>query len=362
MNRLRIGFVHQIFRLMARGGISRNFADLIAGLPRWGDPMETTLAAVLPFRLHGNAHLRSPDLVRLPFPLFPLLGRLGLDAASLPTDTRGLDLLHATYYLGLPPAALPCPLISTLHDMTPEKLPELAPLGRGAHRVHKRAWLEASTAIVCVSASSAADLIERIPTLGERVRVIHLGSPFFHLTPQPCAGVPRRPFHLHVGRRGGYKNTEMLYGVHAGLPHDLVLAGGGPLDRRERQQLRQLGLENRVHALNPNDAQLAWLYRHCRALLVPSLAEGFSLPLIEALACDAPVLASHLPVHREIGHGYVQFLDPLDPASWRAALAGMAPPPRPSQQLSARARSERSRYFCVERMVTEHRGLYRELL
>lgn len=359
---MRIGFDHQIFRLLPRGGISRGFADLIAGLPAATEGVGEELTVELPFRLHGNAHLRGPGLVRLPFPLFALLRRLGFDAAALPGSGAGLDLLHATYYLGAPPTGLPCPLVSTLHDMTPEKFPELAPLGRGGHRVRKRAWLEASAAVVCVSASSAADLIERVPALAGRIRVIHHGTPFQRLPPRPCPGTPQRPFLLHVGRRGGYKNTDLLAQVLAAQPQDLVLAGGGPLDRREKRQLRQLGLEGRVHALSPDDAQLSWLYRHCRALLVPSLSEGFSLPLIEALACDAPVLASDLPVHREIGDGFVELLDPHDPQAWWETLAGPEPPPRPSQLLPPRAREERVRHFSVERMVADHRSLYRSLL
>jgi glycosyltransferase involved in cell wall biosynthesis len=359
---MRIGFDQQIFRLLRQGGISRCFADLITGLP------SAELDVLLTFRLHGNQHVRAPGVVRLPIQVFQLLRRLRLDRAAseawASTEVLdGLDLLHATYYLGTPPpGGLHCPLVSTLHDMTPERLPQLAPLGRGGHRVQKRAWLEASDAIVAVSASSAADLATLAPDLAGRTRVIHHGTRFFDLTPRPCPGVPAQPFHLFVGRRGGFKNTTALFEVLAARPQHLVLVGGGPLSRLERHQMRQWGLQGRVHTLNPDDAQLAWLYRHCRAVLVPSLAEGFSLPLIEALACDAPVLASDLAVHREIGGSFVRLLDPKEPAQWRSALSSAAPLPRPSERLSCTQAAELRHHFSLERMVADYRSFYHSLM
>ncbi len=348
---------------MGRGGISRCFADLIEGLPQSG------LDVRLLFRLHGNAHLRAPGLIRLPIQLFQLAARLGLEPPRrLPPLRSGgagahaCGVFHATYYLGEPPRGLPGPLVSTLHDMTPELHPQLSPLGRGGDRVHKRRWFEASDAIVSVSASSASDLTGLAPHLAARVRVIHHGTRFQSLSPRPCRLSMRRPFHLIVGRRGGYKNIAPLFEPLGTLREHLVLAGGGPLRREERQRLRHSGLRGRLHVLNPDDAQLAWLYRHCRAVLVPSLAEGFSLPLIEALACDAPVLASDLAVHREIGAGYVERLDPNDPAAWRQALAGARPLPRPSQRLSPARLADLRRHFSHARMLEDYRRFYRSLL
>lgn len=344
---------------MARGGISRSFADLIEALPQPGIDVR------LLFHLHGNAHLHAPGLIRLPIQLFQLAARLGLEHPrrfAAAADPGGGSLLHATYYLGEPPRGLPVPLVSTLHDMTPELLPQLSPLGQGRDRVRKQRWFEASQAIVSVSDSSASDLTGLAPHLAGRLRVIHHGTRFQGLTPRPCRLSLRRPFHLIVGRRGGYKNTSPLFEPLGTLSEHLVLAGGGPLRQHERHLLSHSGLRGRVHVVHPDDAQLAWLYRHCRAVLVPSLAEGFSLPLIEALACDAPVLASDLPVHREIGAGYVELLDPNDPAAWRQALAGGGPLPRPSQRLSAPRLAALQRHFSLARMLDDYRRFYRSLV
>lgn len=357
----QVWFDQQIFRLLARGGISRCFADLIDGLPATG------LNIGLTFRFHGNAHLRRRDLVRVPIQFFQLQRRLGMAAgaagiSSAIAHQSSPRLVHATYYLGLPPPDLPCPLVSTLHDMTPELLPYLAPLGRGGHRLRKLPWLDASDAIVSVSHSSAADLTSIAPHLADRVQVIHHGTSLLNLRPRPCRAIPQQDFHLFIGRRGGYKNTAALFEQLGRLPQHLVLAGGGPLSREEWRQLRRWGLAGRVHALAPDDAQLAWLYRRCRAVLIPSLSEGFSLPLIEALACDAPVLASDLPVHREVGGSFATLLDPQDPAAWLEELGGGKAPMRPSQWMTGAEMKKLQEYFSLDRMIADYSRFYRKLL
>jgi glycosyltransferase involved in cell wall biosynthesis len=72
------------------------------------------------------------------------------------------------------------------------------------------------------------------------------------------------------------------------------------------------------------DAALARLLRGARAVLLPSFAEGFGLPVIEALACGVPVLCSDLPALRESGGGVPDYLDPTDAEGWRAAILDYA--------------------------------------
>jgi glycosyltransferase involved in cell wall biosynthesis len=65
-----------------------------------------------------------------------------------------------------------------------------------------------------------------------------------------------------------------------------------------------------------SDEELATYLHHAQALLMPSFAEGFGLPLIEALSANVPVLASDLPVFREIAGSTPEYLDPLNAAEW----------------------------------------------
>ena len=74
------------------------------------------------------------------------------------------------------------------------------------------------------------------------------------------------------------------------------------------------------------DAAVAGILKGARALLLPSLAEGYGLPLAEALACGTPVLCSDIPVFREIGGAVPDFLDPADGPVWRDAVLDYAQP------------------------------------
>jgi hypothetical protein len=102
--------------------------------------------------------------------------------------------------------------------------------------------------------------------------------------------------------------------------------GGGPiLDAVERDPV----LSQHVTILNDlSDAELRYAFRHARALVYPSLAEGFGLPLVEALSLGLPSFASDLPVFRETSEGYAVFFDPLDPHMLASQLIEF-PPRRP---------------------------------
>jgi hypothetical protein len=78
----------------------------------------------------------------------------------------------------------------------------------------------------------------------------------------------------------------------------------------------------------------AWLH-HARALLFPSFAEGFGMPIVEALAAGLPVIASDLPVLRQVAGAVPEFLDPIDALGWIRMIEDYAEPdsPRRARQL-----------------------------
>jgi glycosyltransferase involved in cell wall biosynthesis len=157
-----------------------------------------------------------------------------------------------------------------------------------------------------------------------------------------------RPYLLHVGSSIPRKRLEVLFEVFAALrarhPELRLVQQGGALTPAQREQVTRLELGDAL--LQPpklDRATLAGLYRGARAVLVPSEAEGFGLPVIEALACGAPVVASDLPVLREVGDTACLYCPVGDVAAWvdmlDALLSGRQPPP------AREARLERARRF-----------------
>lgn len=157
-----------------------------------------------------------------------------------------------------------------------------------------------------------------------------------------------RPYLLHVGSAIPRKRLDVLFEVFAALrtrhPELRLVQQGGALTPAQREQAARLGIGDAL--LQPpklDRATLAGLYRRAQAVLVPSEAEGFGLPVIEALACGAPVVASELPVLREVGDTAGLYCPVGDITGWTetvdALLSGRhLPPPR-------ELRLERARRF-----------------
>jgi glycosyltransferase involved in cell wall biosynthesis len=136
------------------------------------------------------------------------------------------------------------------------------------------------------------------------------------------------PFLLHVGSCIARKRIDLLLDAFAGarLEHrDLkLLQVGGEWSIQQLEQIKRLGIGAAVLQLQRQDRPtLAGLYRHASVVLAPSEAEGFGLPIIEALACGATVVASDIPVFHEVGGDDI-FYCPLDDVqSWVDTTVGI---------------------------------------
>jgi len=152
---------------------------------------------------------------------------------------------------------------------------------------------------------------------------------------------PGQPTFVMVGTIEARKNHLLLLQIWARLvraqganaPRLLIIGQRGweceqvfdLLDRSETLR----GVVEEVSGCS--DAELDRLLRGARALLFPTLVEGYGLPLIEALASGTPVIASDLPVFHEISQEIPDFIDPLDGPAWQAAILSYA-----SERSSAR--------------------------
>ncbi len=170
----------------------------------------------------------------------------------------------------------------------------------------------------------------------------------------PTAAIPQgappegrdAPYFVCVGTIEARKNHLLLLNLWRRLAAELgpaaprlVLIGQrgwltqNVIDMLERcPALRGLVIER--NALP--DAEMARVIRGARALLLPSFAEGFGFPVIEALALGVPVLCSDLPALRETGGAVPDYLDPLDGRGWRTAILDYAAPQSPRREAQLR--------------------------
>lgn len=339
MNPLYISFDDQISRRQKCGGISRYFCELAAALPQ----PDVRLVRASPFSMGWNQS----------------------------RAWRHSDVVHATFYGGRPYRLRQGQrLVSSLFDMVPERHPEhfFLPGLRSPH-ANKASWLSASDLIISISAASADDLMFFQPGLQNPVQVIHLATALDSIIPEAVAELRERRFWLMVGKRHAYKNgmtlMRALAMLHRGCSSTcdlplLVFAGGGSWRREEQRYIAAHGLQHAIVQLPASDPVLAWLYRHAEAVLVPSLAEGFSLPLIEALACDTPVVASDLEVHREVGREFSSFLPALNATAWAEWLRSHSAvaKKRPSLCLEPEEYERTRRHYAMDRLVHQHLEAY----
>src|SRR5581483_5135334 len=130
---------------------------------------------------------------------------------------------------------------------------------------------------------------------------------------------------LHVGSTISRKRIDLLLRAFAAARREYpalrLIKAGGALTVDQRRLARELGVTDAIVTmpfLAP--AELAALYRRVALVMLPSEAEGFGLPLAEALACGTPVLASDIAPLREVGGDVVDYCPVGDVAAWTAAL------------------------------------------
>jgi glycosyltransferase involved in cell wall biosynthesis len=139
--------------------------------------------------------------------------------------------------------------------------------------------------------------------------------------PGDIRGVTDAPYLLHVGSCIPRKRIDVLLDVLAGVrarhPDVRLIQVGGQWTELQREQIKRLNLAPAALQFRGLDRRtLAAFYRRAAVVLLPSAAEGFGLPLVEALACGAPVVASDLPVLREVGGPACVYCPVADIPQW----------------------------------------------
>jgi glycosyltransferase involved in cell wall biosynthesis len=182
-----------------------------------------------------------------------------------------------------------------------------------------------ASAIAVVSAFTGAVLREHVEVGDIPVRVIHNGNALtWFEDPRRPAGAPPGRFFFALGVLAPRKNFHVLPAILPSFPgHLLVIAGPehSGYSRVIREAAARHGVSDRVRfAGEIGDEERFWYYRNCEAFLFPSLAEGFGLPVVEAMSLGKPVFLSRLASLPEVGGEQAFYFDDFDPAHLREVV------------------------------------------
>jgi glycosyltransferase involved in cell wall biosynthesis len=340
-----------------RTGVGVWTERVMGGLARRGAGV-VLLAASKPIRL--EEHERHPNLKIVPPPRWSVPGPVWLNT----TVPRRLTASLADVWIGslaILPNRCPVPAVAMVHDLTPRTHPARHTL---ANRIVFRLFLERSLksadTVVAGSAATEVELLAAFPWIEPKLERIGYGVDEWY---SPASSgddgeatrarfSSGRPYLLHLGTIEPRKGIPDLVAAWEHLqaklpdPPDLVIAGrqgwqiGPILDR-----IRSSAFVDRIHLpgyVSRDDARA--LLRHAEVFALASEAEGFGLPLAEAVSCGTPSVATAIPSLREAGGDAALFCPPNDPQALATALVealNLATAARLRERARARARKLR---------------------
>jgi len=201
---------------------------------------------------------------------------------------------------------------------------------------HVLSGLRKAARVTCDSVATRDEVLGHGLLSAEQVVVIHNGvHPTCSADPDPVADLEVMRLLgpasadvidiLHVGSTIPRKRIDVLLRVCAALQRELprsrLIRVGGPFTAGQMGLIEGLTLSGSVVVLPPLErAVLAGVYRRAAVLLQPSESEGFGLPMIEAMACGTPVIASDIPVLREVGGEAVTYCPLADVPAWSESV------------------------------------------
>jgi glycosyltransferase involved in cell wall biosynthesis len=301
------------------------------------------------YRLYARSRWEEPLDARFRWVLSPRADPLWNAGAGLRAG-RGCDVLLSTNSY-LTAWFSTAPVVLEIYDMVAFD-PRLRPsLRAGAiERATLAPALRRAQAALCISQATADAVAARYPWAAGKLVVVPLGaSPALRPDATMAPALPDR-FVLAVGTLEPRKNLPRLVEAYRGLPADVrdanPLLVAGRIGWEAGETLGALdALGDRCRLLGPvSDAELAALYAGCTVFAYPSLAEGFGLPVLEAMQAGAAVLTSDRSSLPEVGGDAVEYADPTDVASIRSGLARLLADPGRRTELRTRARERAARF------------------
>jgi glycosyltransferase involved in cell wall biosynthesis len=325
------------------------FAGGAAAREDWGDGV-----AVVPLRFDPHSRVR----------------RVLAEQTLLPAAVRHAapDLLHNIFNTG--PVHVAVPQITTIHDVVYQRHPHTG-FTQLAVRTLVSLAATRSTRILTVSESSKSDIVQYLGIAADRVDVSPNGPGMRDDVHGPGPEEIRRRFRigdaqlvLTVAPNRPHKNIGRLIEALAAIPDAVLVVPGYKSERHgEPETLAEvLGVASRVRRPGwVDEATLDGLYRAADCFVFPSLAEGFGLPVLEAMLRGAPVACSNMTSLPEVAGDAALLFDPVDVDAMSVSIRRILEDAQLAERLRA-AGHERARRFTWEETARRTLDCYRKAL
>jgi glycosyltransferase involved in cell wall biosynthesis len=263
------------------------------------------------------------------------------------------------------PFAWPGRALTVVHDLAFERYPHAYSPGERAYLRLTTRWAAIrSRLLIAVSESTKADLVSAYGVNPDRIRVVPLGAPTPQVAPAPASRLTELGlngnFVLQVGRIETRKNQVAALAAVERLDGVILAVAGPERDPALAARLRQ---SDRCRVLGRVDQPtLELLYKRARAVIVPSLYEGFGLPMLEAMARGKVVVAAKASSLPEVGgDAALYFVDSAD-ADQVAKVIEVALRDEPLRKALAKAARARAGKFTWDRCAAGVAAVIRELV
>jgi glycosyltransferase involved in cell wall biosynthesis len=226
---------------------------------------------------------------------------------------KGYDIWHSTYQNShyMPLLNRKIKVVLSIHDLNFMYDEKKSVAKKQKYLRYMQGLINRADVIVCISEFSKKDVLQHCDIKNKPLYVIHNGTNLL-LKPELTTKSykPRKPFLFSIGVINRKKNFHVLLPLIKKNTMELLIAG--KYDDRDylsfiKKQSEELGVEDNVHLLgHVSENEKSWYFNNCSAFTLPSISEGFGLPLAEAMSCGKPLFLSDKTALPEIG-GDVSF-------------------------------------------------------
>ena len=313
---MKITFNNTIFSIEKTGGISRYFICLIKELIKNKVDVKVISALyknkflnLLPKDIISGFYLSN-------YPLFKLIENYNNKKFIDYINHESIDIIHDTYYT--PNIVKPKKIkkIITVHDLIHEKFKDYYRNSASEIDKKKKAFIDCDH-FICVSNNTKNDLVEFYNIEPNKISVVYHGANHLIKNQDNYDLKINDPYLLYVGKRDRYKNFIFLLKAYAKCKKvnqnfRLVCFGGNKFNKIEKKIINELNMKDNIKYVKGDDKILSAYYYSAKALITPSLYEGFGLNIIEAMSLKCPVMCSNINVFKEICGNDVTYFDPKD--------------------------------------------------